>query len=133
MYVPLNKATAHKGDFDSVAKILHVHELDEYTNELKLKDASNTVYYTLTLKLKFPNLHSGDIVRIRSATVDETATHKKVLILAPFSNILTLPSNSKLAKDLKGKISDEKAADKASLKAKVQFNSVVLSEVEKKH
>lgn len=40
MYVPLNKAQAQKGDFDVVAKILQVFELDEYTNELKLKDAS---------------------------------------------------------------------------------------------
>jgi len=40
MYVPLNKATSEKADFDVVAKILHIHELDEYTNELKLKDAS---------------------------------------------------------------------------------------------
>lgn len=40
MYVPLNKAGSSKGDFDVVAKILNVHELDEYTNELKIKDAS---------------------------------------------------------------------------------------------
>ena len=40
MYVPLNKAATEKGDFDVVAKILHIHELDEYTNELKLRDVS---------------------------------------------------------------------------------------------
>jgi hypothetical protein len=40
MYVPLAKANAQKGDFDVVAKILQIHEMDEYTNELKLRDAS---------------------------------------------------------------------------------------------
>ena len=40
MYVPLNKVQSEQGDFDVLAKIVHIHELDEYTNELKLKDAS---------------------------------------------------------------------------------------------
>jgi hypothetical protein len=40
MYVPLNKAQAQKGDFDVVAKISHIFEMDEYTNELRLRDAS---------------------------------------------------------------------------------------------
>jgi len=86
----------------------------------------------LALKLKFPNLHTGDIARIRSATVDETSQHKKMLNLSHFSNILTFPSYSKTAKELKGKITDEKGADKAALKAKVNYNAVVLSEVDKK-
>jgi hypothetical protein len=104
MYVPLNKVANEKGDFDALAKISHIHELDEYTNELKLKDASGQTYYTLALKLKFPSLHQGDIVRVRSATVDETSTHKKVLNLSHYSNILVLPSHSKLGKELKAKI-----------------------------
>ncbi len=41
MYVPLSKAASEKADFDVVAKITHIHELDEYTNELKLRDSSN--------------------------------------------------------------------------------------------
>jgi Telomeric single stranded DNA binding POT1/CDC13 len=133
MYVALNKVSNEKGDFDCLAKIAHIHELDEYTNELRLRDASGQTYYTLALKLKFPNLHQNDIVRVRSATVDETSTHKKVLNLSHYSNILTLPSHSKLAKELKGKITDEKAGDKAALKQKVQYNAVVLTEVDKKH
>jgi hypothetical protein len=40
MYTPLNKAASQKEDFDVVAKILQIFELDEYTNELKLKDVS---------------------------------------------------------------------------------------------
>jgi hypothetical protein len=38
MFTPLNKASGEKGDFDVVAKILHIHEMDQYTNELRIKD-----------------------------------------------------------------------------------------------
>lgn len=116
MYVPFNKVQSEKGDFDCLAKILHIHELDEYTNELKLKDASGQVWFTLALKLKFPTLKVNDIVRVRSATVDETSSHKKVLMLSHYSNILTFPHNSKIAKELKAKITDDKAGAKEAIK-----------------
>jgi hypothetical protein len=118
MYVPFNKVQSEKADFDALAKILHIHELDEYTNELKLKDASGGVWNTLALKLKFPHLRVNDIVRVRSATVDDTSAHKKVLVLSHYSNILTLPSSSKLGKELKSKISDDKSG-KDAIKQKV--------------
>ena len=73
MFVPLNKVQSEKADFDVIAKIVQIHDLDEYTNELKLKDASNTAWNTLALKLKFPNLKTGDVVRVRSVLVDETS------------------------------------------------------------
>jgi len=130
MYTPLAKVQSEKADFDVVAKILHIHTLDEYTNELKLKDASGQVWFTLALNLKFPHLKAGEVVRIRSAQVDETSTHKKVLVLSHYSNILTFPHSSKLGKELRAKISD--TVDKAAIKQKVQYNSVVLTEVDKK-
>ena len=40
MYQPLKSAKAQKADFDAVAKICSIHEMDAYTNELKLRDAS---------------------------------------------------------------------------------------------
>jgi hypothetical protein len=133
MVQPLSKAQSQKNDFDVVAKILQIFELDEYTNELKLKDQSGQVFYTLALKLKFPHLRAGEVVRIRSATYDDTATQKKVLLLSHYSNILTFVSASKLAKEVKSKVSDEKNAEKASLKQPVMMNAVVLTEVDKKH
>ena len=107
MFVPLNKVQSEKGDFDVLAKIVHIHELDEYTNELKLRDASGQVWYTLALKTKFPHIRSGEVVRIRSAMVDETSTTKKVLLLSHYSNIMTFISGSKIAKELRGKVHDE--------------------------
>jgi len=73
MIVALNKAQAQREDFDVVAKILQVFELDEYTNELKIKDQSGQTWFVLALKLKFPHLRTGQAVRIRSANYDETS------------------------------------------------------------
>ena len=131
MFTPLNKASTHKGDFDVVAKVSQVFELDEYTNELRLRDASsgNQQWNVLALKLKFPNVHAGDVVRIRSVTYDETSTQKKVLLLSHYSNVLTFPASSKLAKDVRSKVGEEKV-DKASVTG---VNATVLTEVDKKH
>lgn len=98
-----------------------------------MRDQSGQVFYTLALKLKFPHLRQGEVVRIRSATYDETATQKKVLLLSHYSNILTFVSNSKLAKEVKAKVQDEKSVEKASLKQAVSMNAVILTEVDKKH
>ena len=89
MYTPLKSAKAQKTDFDVVARISQIHEMDAYTNELKLRDASGSTWYTLALKLKFPHLKVGQAVRIRSATVDETSSAKQVLALSHYSNIMT--------------------------------------------
>jgi len=129
---PLNKAAKKEGDFDVVAKVLQVFELDEYTNELKLRDSSNETFYTLALKLKFPHVRAGSVVRIRSATYDETSSNKRVLILQHYSNIMTFINSSKLAANV-SKVADEKNTEKAALKSKVSMAPVVLTEVDKKH
>lgn len=46
---------------------------------------------------------------------------------------MTFVSSSKLAKEVKSKVHDEKQTEKASLKAAVQWNTVVLTEIDKKH
>jgi hypothetical protein len=107
---PLNRASKASGDFDVVAKVLQVFELDDYTNELKLRDQSNETFYTLALKLKFPHVRAGSVVRIRSATYDETSKQKKVLILQHYSNIMTLISSSKLAATV-SKVANERSTE----------------------
>lgn len=97
MYKALGAAKKQTGDFDVVAKIVGIHEMDAYTNELKLKDGSGSVWYTLALKLKFPQLRTGQAVRVRSCTADETSTNKQVLALSHYSNIMTMISSSRLA------------------------------------
>jgi len=132
MYVPLKNTKSQKIDFDCVAKICAIHEMDAYTNELKLRDASNSTWYTLALKLKFPHLQAGQAVRIRSATWDETSTNKQVLALSHYSNIMTFISTSRLAGNV-AKVQDDLAADKAELAKAVPSVAITMSDVDRKH
>lgn len=128
----LKGASKANGDFDVVAKILQIFELDEYTNELKLRDASGETYYTLALKLKFPHINQGSVVRIRSASFDETSLNKRVLVLQHYSNIMTFISSSKLAAGL-SKVANDNSTEKAALRSAVSLSPVVLTEIDKKH
>jgi hypothetical protein len=129
--VDLKKASKEKSDFDVVAKVLQVFELDEYTNELKIRDASGETFYTLALKLKFPHIRQGSVIRIRSATYDETS-NKRVLVLQHYSNIMTFISSSKLAASL-AQVSNETQTERTALKSAVSMTPVILTEVDKKH
>jgi len=131
--IALSGAKKHSKDFDVVAKILSIHDLDEYTHELKLADSTGDNWYTLALKLKFPNVQVGQVVKIRSATYDETSTHKQVLVLQHYSNILSFVSHSRLAKTVASKVSDDWKQDAAELNKAVPSHAIVLSEVDKKH
>ena len=133
LYTSLSGAKKAGKDFDVVAKILSIHDLDEYTHELKLADSTGDNWYTLALKLKFPNVQAGQVVRIRSATYDETSTHKQVLALSHYSNILSFVSSSRLARNLAAKVSDDWKQDQAELAKAVPSHAIVLSEVDKKH
>ena len=128
----LSNAKSQDRDFDCVAKVLQIFEMDEFTQELKIADKTGEVWYVLALKLKFPNLRQGQVVRIRSATYDETSQSKNVLNLQHYSNIMTFVSSSKLAKNLGSKVSDDQKADAAELNKAVPSHAIVLSEVDKK-
>lgn len=105
--------------------------MDAYTWELRVSDGTSAPWYVLALKLKFPAVRAGQVIYVRSATAD--ATSKNVLALAPHSNILTLPTNSKLAKAVSAKCGDTWAADQKELAKDVPQHAIVLSEVDKKH
>lgn len=132
LYTALAQAKKQSGDFDVCAKILSIHEMDEYTNELKIADAGDH-WHVLALKLKFPHLRAGQVVRIRSATYDETSTHKNVLALSHYSNIMSFHHSSQLASGMAKKVSDDWKAEAAELAKATPSHAIVVSEVEKKH
>jgi hypothetical protein len=113
------------GDFDVVAKITQLHEFDEYTNELCLRDASGDSWYTLAMKLKFPHLRQGQVVRVRSCMHDSSST-KQMLGQSHYSNIMTFISGSKAAKALS---SVKHTFNAAALKSSNSSHAVVLSQV----
>ena len=131
MWQPLKSAKSHKADFDAVAKIVSIHEMDAYTNELKLRDASGSTWYTLALRLKFPHLKAGQAVRIRSASWDETSANKQVLALSHYSNIMTFIGSSRLAGNV-AKVQDDAAADRAELNKPVPSVAINLSDIDRK-
>jgi hypothetical protein len=132
LYKTLKGAKSTSKDFDVVAKVLSIFEMDEFTNELKIADATGDNWYVLALKLKFPNLRAGQVIRIRSATYDETSTHKNVLALQHYSNIMTFVNSSRLAKTISSKVSDDWKIDAAELAKEVPMRAIILSEVDKK-
>lgn len=109
-------------------------ELDDYTNEIKLRDMSGATYYVLALKVKFPHLKTGSVIKIRSATYDTTTGgDKNCLILQHYSNIMTFIGSSKKASDVGSKVSDDRSNESKALKASVAMTPVVLTEVSSKH
>jgi hypothetical protein len=131
--VTLKEASKQNGDFDVVAKITQMFELDDYTNEIKLRDMSGSTYYVLALKVKFPHLKTGAVIKIRSATYDTTSGDKQCLILQHYSNIMTFIGSSKKASDVSSKVSDDRSNETKALKASVAMTPVVLTEVSSKH
>lgn len=128
----LSQARTASGDFDVLAKVLSIFEMDEYTNELKLRDASGEIFYTLAIKLKFPHIRAGQVVRIRSAQHEATSASKNVLSLSHYSNILTYISSSRLHSTL-GRTSDDWAHEKAALNSASPAVAVTISTVAAKH
>ena len=60
-------------EFDLLVKILKIFEKDEYNLELRIKDVSNEMWFIVIPKLKFGPLKEGEIIRIRSVTVNITS------------------------------------------------------------
>lgn len=86
----------------------------------------------MALKLKFPHLRQGSVVRIRSASLDETSKNKKVLVLQHYSNIMTFVGTSKMASGL-SKVGDDRTPERNALKSTTSMLPVVLTEVDKKY
>lgn len=128
---PLNKASAVAAgkDFDIQAKITQIHEFDEYTNELRLRDNSGDSWYTLCTKLKFPHLRHGQSIYIRSVSANQSG-NKNVLSQSHYSNVCTFIGGSKAASSLaKVDSAQDKAADKSTLAGSDTSRAVVVSSV----
>jgi hypothetical protein len=129
---PLNKAASSAAgkDFDVQGRITQIHEFDEYTNEIRLRDNSGDSWYTLCTKLKFPHLRSGNAIYIRSVSANQSGA-KNVLCQSHYSNVCTFINGSKAAANL-AKVSNDTAADKAYLSGSDTSHAVVVSEVSAK-
>ena len=87
-------------DFDLLVKILKIYEKDEYNLELRIKDTSNELWFIVIPKLKFGPLKEGEIIRIRSVTVEITP-RRNVLACKPGTNILRFTCTNPIVQEMR--------------------------------
>lgn len=132
-FVLLSQAKAQKGDFDLLVKIVQFFEKDEHTFTARVRDASGQTWFIHEVKKKYPELKQGQVVRVRSANVDNESSADNTLKLGPHSNILSFISVSKLAKETATKVKDDNKTDSQLLASKDFVKApVVVSEVSQK-
>lgn len=112
-------------EFDLLVKILKIFEKDEYNLELRIKDVSNEMWFIVIPKLKFGPLKEGEIIRIRSVTVNITSK-RNVIQCKPSTNILRFTQKNTIVQEMKSKIEDETDADKMMLE---DANEIIMSPV----
>lgn len=112
-------------EFDLLVKILKIFDKDEYNLELRIKDISNEMWFIVIPKLKFGPLKEGEIIRIRSVTVNITSK-RNVISCKPSTNILRFTQKNAIVQEMRQKIEAETAADKMMLD---DINEVIMSPV----
>ncbi len=65
-------------------------------SDIRLKDKGNDTWFATISRKKYPRVLEGEIVKIRSVTVDEETERDRTVKLAPYSNIMTIVPFSKL-------------------------------------
>ena len=122
--VPIARAEEQKGDFDLMCKVMKVVEKDDYTYEIRVRDASQETWFCLVQRLKYPHVKKGEIIRMRSVVVDENAK-RKTFRLNAHSNILRFMSNTKFISELEDEIGEEEDTDRILLENEIVTNSVI--------
>eukprot|EP00347_Sterkiella_histriomuscorum_P003620 403363589 len=103
-------------DFDLQVRVVQVFRLDDYSSEMRVVDDSNQIWFCQILNLKYRWVREGQVLRIRSATLEHHDKYDKVFGLKNYSNILSLPYPSLLAKEMKYDMHQaERDLDKALL------------------
>lgn len=74
--------------------------IDEKMSEVRVLDESNEVWFTEIYMKKFKWLREGQVVMIKNAFVNDQQLGSKQLSLSYSSNILTMPSDSKIAREM---------------------------------
>lgn len=84
-------------------KVMKIYDDEEDSYGIRIKDTTGAIWKWEVDKIKYPELHINDIIRIKSAKSSPDSTK---LELRPHSNILRLLKDSLIVKELKTKIQD---------------------------
>lgn len=69
----VREISAERNDFDLLVKVLKVIQKDDHNYQVRVKDVSKEAWTMTVSSLRYPILKEGDIIRIRSASVDMEA------------------------------------------------------------
>ena len=104
MYTPLDEVENEEGDFNILGKVTQIVHRDNYMSDIRLKDKTNVTWFATISRKKFPRVTEGEVVKIRSATVDADSEREHSVKLSPHSNIMTMVPFSSLRKQIKSSI-----------------------------
>lgn len=131
----LNKIrNTEKGkDIDLLVKVLKVHEKDDQTIELRIKDMTSTLWFLNLPKLRFgsiSNVRAGDIIRVRSVIPDATS-RRNIITHKSTTNILKFLPVAKIVSHMQQEIKDMTDTDKMLLEdsSEVLMSPVQLTEI----
>lgn len=67
-------------DFDLLVKVMKVVQKDDHNFSVRIKDISKDTWNMTVSSLRYPLLWEGDIIWIRSASVDKTSEGKNIIL-----------------------------------------------------
>jgi hypothetical protein len=132
MYTPLDEAEQEEGDFNVLGKVTQVVQRDDFMNDIRIKDQSGSTWFATISRRKFPRVVEGEVVKVRSALVEEDSDREHSIRLSPHSNIMTVVPFSQLRKQLRSAVkSSPTEVDEALLAGEVIHEPVLASTVSK--
>ena len=131
MYTPLDEAEQEDGDFNILGKVTQVVHRDNYMSDVWIADKTNETWFATISRRKFPRVKEGEIVKVRSATVEQDSERTHTIRLSPHSNIMTLVPFSQLWKQLKTVKMTPTTVDKQLLQGRVIHEPVLASTTSK--
>ena len=129
-----NQEEKEKGrDLDLLVKVLKVHEKDEQTVELRIKDMTSSLFFLNLPKLRFGgilNIRAGEIIRVRSV-IPDTTSRRNIITHKQTTNILKFLPSAKIVSHMQTQIEDMTDTDKMLLEdsSEVLMSPVQLTEI----
>ena len=94
--------------------MLKVHEKDEQTVELRIKDVTSSLWFLNLPKLRFGgilNIRAGEIIRVRSVLRD-VSSRRNIITHKPTTNIIKFLPSAKIVGHMQKEIKDMTDNDK---------------------
>ena len=120
-------------DIDLLVKVMKVHEKDEQTIELRIKDLGDQLWFLNLPKHRFGgilNIRAGEIIRVRSVLQD-TTSRRNIITHKPTTNILKFLPSMKIVSYMKKSINEINDTDKMLLEdsSEVLMTAVPLTDI----